>query len=279
MTATFLDQRPKPGKYYEEHGLVVVVRETGSIYFEQRYTHDGRRFTDALGSYPKVSLAEAREKAIANHRLVRAGKDPITEKRRPPTPTLAEACATVIEERKASWSSPKTAQLRTRALEKHIFPTLGDRLVSGISTEDLASLLMPIREHAPSTVRRLCHVLTGVMHWAIVSDFRADNPVTKSLVRAVSRPSRRTKHHAALPHADVAAALAAIRSSDAWISIRLGLEFLILTAVRSGEVRGAVWDEIDIDGALWTIPAERMKTGVEHLVPLVPQSGPIFPGR
>ena len=272
MTPTHLDQRPKPGKYYDEHGLVVVVGKTGKIHFEQRYTHKGNRRCTPLGSYPELSLAGARAEALANLRLVRAGKDPVVEKTRPPVPTLIEATATVIEHRRAGWSSPKTEKLYMRALEAHIFPELGDRLLSDISREDLFLLFEPIMEKAPSTVARLREILSPIMHWAIVNGFRHDNPADERLTKALPKVSRRIEHHPALPHSQVADALAAIRSSDAWIFFKLALEFLILTAVRSGEVRGAVWEEIDFDGALWTIPAERMKNGEEHLVPLVPQS-------
>ena len=272
MTPTFLDHRPKPGKYYDEHGLVVVVGKTRTIHFAQRYTHKGHRRSIPLGRYPELSLAGARALALANLRLVHAGKDPVAEKNRPPTPTLIEAIATVIEQRRAGWSNPRTEQMHMSALEAYVFPELGDRLVSDISLEDLVFLLKPVKIAAPSTFSRIREVLSPVMHWAIVNGFREDNPADERLTKALPKISRKTDHRPAFPHSQVADALAAIRSSDAWIFVKLGLEFLILTAVRSGEVRGAVWDEIDIEGALWTIPAARMKTDEEYLVPLVPQS-------
>ena len=209
---------------------------------------------------------------MANLRLVHAGKDPVVEMKRPETPTLAQACATVIEQRSAGWSNPKTEQNFVSALERHVFPTLGDRSVSEVSTQDLVSLFDPIIRDAPTTARRIRRVLSAVMKFAIVGGFRKDNPTDKRLTRGLSKFSRSQEHYLALPHSQVADALAAIRSSDAWISFKLGLEFLVLTAVRSGEVRGAVWDEIDFDGALWVIPAERMKTKEEHRVPLAPQA-------
>ena len=170
MTPTFLDQRPKPGKYYDEHGLVIVVGKTGKIHFEQRYTHKGHRRCIPLGRYPKLSLAGARAEALATQRLVHSGKDPVAEKNRRPTPTLVEATAFAIEHLRAGWSHPQTEKLHTRALEAHIFPTLGERLVSDISREDLVSLLKPIQKDAPSTVARIreilrsCHAL-GDREW------------------------------------------------------------------------------------------------------------------
>ena len=225
LTAVFLDQNPKPGKYYDEHGLVVIVRKNGTIYIEQRYTRRGKRRTIPIGRYPELSLSGARAQALAHLRLVHAGKDPVAERNRPPTPTLAEAIATVIEHRRAGWSNPKTEKDRLHALETAIFPKHGNRPVSDISPNDLGSVLKPIMKDAPSTVRRLRQVLSVVMHWAIVNGFREDNPADERLTKALPKRSRKTEHHQALPHSQVADALAAIRSADAWISVRLGLEF------------------------------------------------------
>ena len=272
LTALFVDGNPGSGKYYDLHGLVLIVRGGGSKYWEQRYTHKRRRRTVGIGPSPKVSLAAAREQALANLRLVRAGKDPIMEKHRDNVPTFAQASAIVHMHLKPSWSSLIHSKIWIRCLEIHAFPKIGNRLVTEITTEELVSLLEPVLKKKPPMGHRTRQGIQAVMQWVCVNGYRPDNPVGKRLTKLLPRIKHEKEHHPAVPHSQVAGVLDAVRNFKAWISHKLGLEFLVLTAARSGEVRGAVWDEISFELALWTIPAERMKNGEKHCVPLSSQA-------
>ena len=272
-TAKFVERDLKPGRYCDRNGLILIVRKGGSKYWEQRYTHKRRRRTIGIGGYPEISLANAREKALANLRLVHAGTDPILEKTRMQTPRFAEACMSVHSLLCSSWSDPRTSTNWKRLAELHIFPHIGDCLVSEITTKNLLDLLTPLIQEQPVTARRVRQVIGKVCEWAVVNRYRADNPVGDSLSAALPRSNRQVVHFRALPHSAVAGVLAAILGLRAAPGAKLGFEFLVLTAGRSGEVRGAVWSEIDLRKAVWTVPAERIKFRVEHRVPLSPAGG------
>ena len=128
--------------------------------------------------------------------------------------------------------------------------------------------LLPVWNEKRETARRVRQRIGAVMKWAVANGYRQDNPAGEAIAAALPKSTGVQKHMRALPHADVAAALASVRASGAWASTKLAFEFLVLTAARSGEVRFATWNEIDLDGAVWTVPAERMKAQREHRVPL-----------
>ena len=140
-------------------------------------------------------------------------------------------------------------------------------LVSDVRTDHIVGVLKGLK--AMPRARQIVRTqLTAVFNWAIASGHRVDNPAAPSLLSSLIVLKHGYAHHAALPHAQVGAALAAVRACDAWEAHRLALEFLILTGVRSGEARGALWSEIDFTSATWTVPAERMKVPVAHAVQL-----------
>ena len=159
-----------------------------------------------------------------------------------------------------------------RTLEIHVFPHIGDRLVTELTTSDLESLLKPIMRTQLPTSETVRYLLGIIMQWVYVSGLRPDNPAGERLSAGLPHTQRKKVHHAAVPHSQVSSLITAIRRSDAYITHKLGLEILILTALRSGEVRGALWKEIDFDRAVWTIPAERMKIRKKHRVPLSDQA-------
>ena len=131
------------------------------------------------------------------------------------------------------------------------------------------AVLMPIWNEKPETARRVRQRISTVMKWAVAQGYRADNPAGDAIGAALPRHNGKSKHHhRALPHGEVAAAIETVRSSGAGIAVKLAFELLILTAARSGEVRLATWEEIDKDSRTWTVPATRMKAGLEHRVPL-----------
>ena len=140
--------------------------------------------------------------------------------------------------------------------------------VDAVTTADVMAVLLPIWSTKRETARRLRHRIGAVMKWAVAQGYRVDNPAGDAISAALPKTGARIEHRKALPHAEVGAALERIRASGAYQGLVLAFEFLVLTAARSGEVRGARWVEIDRDAAVWTIPGERMKAGREHRVPL-----------
>ncbi len=149
-----------------------------------------------------------------------------------------------------------------------MLPRLGDMPVDAITGKDVMDVLQPIWTAKRETAKSVRSRIGAVMKWAIAQGYRADNPAGEALGAALPNVAVRRQHLKAMPHAEVGAALRRVRATDFHRGTVLALEFLVLTAVRSGEVRKARWEHIDVDAAVWTIPAERMKSGREHRVPL-----------
>jgi len=232
--------------------------------WRQRVRIDGRLTSIGLGPYPEVTLAEAREKALDNSRRVRRGQDP----RGRGVPTFAEAARRTIELHRDSWKagSPLPQQWES-TFRLHAAPLL-DKRVDRITSADVLACLGPIWNSMPTAARKAKHRITAVFRWSIGRNYRRDNPVDRA-VAALPKPNGGTAgHHRALPHREIAAALRSIRRVGDGSPAALCVELIVLTAVRPGEARGALWDEIDMDAARWTIPAERMKAGREFAVPL-----------
>ena len=270
LTSTFVRKASKPGRYYDGNGLFLKVDPSGAKRWGQRLVIHGRQRTLGLGGCTLVSLAEAREAALANRKIAREGGDPLVQRRRTTSiPTFEAAAATVIDLHRHGWRNEKHAAQWEATLRDYVFPRLGKRSVADISTADVMAVLMPIWNEKPETARRVRQRISTVMKWAVAQGYRADNPAGDAIGAALPRHNGKSKHHhRALPHAEVAAAIEAVRGSGAGITVKLAFEFLILTAARSGEVRLATWDEIDTETATWTVPAARMKAGIEHRVPL-----------
>ncbi len=245
---------------------------SGRRHWVQRLVISGRRRELGLGGFPLVSLKEAREQALANRRLARAGGDPLAEKRRAHgIPTFAVATSRVLEQKRAGWRNSKHAQDWPASLERHAIPRIGERRVSEITSADVLAVLQPLWHAKPETARRVRQRINAVMQWAVAMDFRADNPCDR-VGATLGRNNNVVRHMPALPHAEVAAAIATVRASRATAATKLAFEFLVLTAARSGEVRLAEWTEIDPAAAVWTVPAEHTKANREHRVPLSPRA-------
>ena len=275
LTAAKVKNITKPGTYTDGDGLTLRVADTGGKSWVMRVTVDGKRANIGLGGYPAVGLAEARELAESKRRAIRDGGDPIEDRRAAlvaaarvaAIPTFREVAETVIERRRPTWSSDRHAKQWTESLANHAFPKIGDKRIDEISTGDVLDVLEPLWTCKAETATRLRQRVKVIMDYAVVRGWRADNPAN-GVDAALTRRPRLKAHHAALPYADVPAAVAAIRDSNARPATRLGFEFLILTAARAGEVVGATSDEIDLEARTWTIPAARMKARKEHRVPL-----------
>jgi len=266
LTAAFV-RHAKPGRYYDEHGLMLRVLPTGTKQWIWRGTVGGRRVDMGLGGYPYTSLAEAREKAFENRKLARAGGDPRASKSA--APTFEDALEEVLAIQRPSWRPGSKSEAQWRAsLRTYAFPRLGRMRVDEVTTADVLAVLAPIWSTKRETARRVRQRIGAVMKWAVANGFRETNPAGDAIAAALPQGGAPRKHFRALPHAEVAAALEKVRESSAGVAVKLAIEFLVLTAARSGEVRGARWDEIDDEAATWTIPAERTKSGRKHRVPL-----------
>ena len=267
LSAAFVRSAP-PGRHADGNGLYLFVQPTGTRSWVQRIVIRGRRRELGLGAATLVPLAEARELALANRKLARSGGDPLTEKRRAEgIPTFAEAAERVLEQKRGGWRGRWHAQNWWQSLERYVFPRIGRRPVSEVNTADVLEILRPIWHVKAATAREVRQRVRSVLEWAIAVDLRTDNPCDR-VVPVLGPQNDIVTHRQALPHKDVAAAIETVRAGSAQPAVRLAFEFLVLTAARSGEVRLATWDEIDAAGAVWTVPATRMKAKREHRVPL-----------
>ena len=272
LSAVFVKTVKRPGRYGDGrggHGLSLLVKPTTtgrlSKTWAQRLQISGRAVNIGLGSYPVVTLAEARRKALANRRTVTQGGDP----RGSGIPTFAEAVDKVIAIHRESWRPGSKSEAQWRAsLRDYAIPRLGGKRVDQITTSDVLAVLVPIWSAKRETARRVRQRIGTVMKWAVAEGCREDNPAGDAIGAALPRHGSSTRHFPALPHSQVAEALAIVRASGAWIGTKLAFEFLVLTAARSGETRNARWEEIDFENATWTVPGERMKAGRAHRVPL-----------
>lgn len=268
LTAAFVRGVTKPGKYGDQHGLILRVQPSGSKQWIWRGTVHGKRRDLGLGGFPYVGLAEARAAAFEYRKAARRGDDPVAL-RSGGVPTFERVVETVIALHAGKWKPGGKSEAQWRSsLATYVLPAIGSKRVDQITSADVMACLAPIWHTKLETARRVRQRVSKVMKWAIAEGYRGDNPGADAVLAALPRQNSGKKHHRALPHRAVADAVGTVRASNAHPTLRLAFEFLVLTAARSGEVRGAVWSEIDLDTATWTIPPERMKTGREHRVPL-----------
>jgi integrase len=269
LSAVTVRSESRRGRYADGNGLYLVVSETGARQWLWRGMVHGRRRDIGIGPARLVPLKDAREIARRWRLAAREGSDPAAErdKARRRSLTFEEAARKVHTEqiephnrnRKHNWQW-------LRQLELHAFPTLGSLPVHAIRQADVLRVLAPIWTETPETARRLLQRIRTVLDWSIAAGHReAANPVP-GVEKGLPRQKDKVKHHDALPWAEAPALMQRLVKEEGMGAI--ALRFAILTAARSGEVRGATWQEIDLEAATWTIPAGRMKAGTEHRVPL-----------
>lgn len=261
----------KPGRHSVGDSLILNVTASGkSSWLARVVDATGKRRDFGLGPFRDVPLARAREKAM---QLRNAGRDgeaiPTRSERRRAlrkVPTFREAAEIVHEDRKAVWSGGKHVDQWLNSLEAYAFPKLGHLAVDKIGVAQVVDALSGVWNKAPETARRVRQRIMIVLNWAHAREYRSTQ-VSNVAVGLGLGPQRESKgNFPALPFTEIAALIASLRGKETIGN--LALEFTILTAARSGEVRGATWDEFDLDERLWTIPAGRMKAGREHVVPL-----------
>ena len=279
LTKRFIEEAP-PGVYADLQCPTLYLRinppsSNGRIsrQWRQRLHIDGQQNWLGLGGYPVVTIDEARDKAIDNRRTVRKGGDPHS-RQRSDAPTFEKAVAEVIGIHSPGWrDGGKTAKMWRSSLSMYAYPRLGAKRVDRITAADVMAVLNPIWHTRWPTAKKVRQRISTVMEWAVAQGHRTDNPAGKAITAALPKRNAVTKHSRALPFAEVGAAVTLISGLDrAALATRLAFRFLVLTAVRSGEVRGARWDEIDLEKAVWTVPADRMKGGRDHRVPLSDQA-------
>ena len=268
LTAAKVKTLTKPRVHHDGRGLYLRVAPGGSKGWMLRATIDGRRRDIGLGGYPAVSLAKARQFADAHRLAVAEGRDPLAEKRRAKMPTFAEAAAKVHEVNLPRWKNGKHTAQWLSTLERYAFPTIGKMPLDRIERRDVLGILTPIWTAKPETARRVRQRIRTILKWAQAHGFVEHNMAGEAIDGALPLMPRVKKHFRALPYAEVPAALVTVDASPASMAAKLCLRFLILTAARSGEARGATWSELDLDNRLWIVPAMRMKGGAEHRVPL-----------
>ena len=268
LSATRAKALSEPGRYSDGNGLHLFISKKGGKSWVQRITINGRRRDIGVGGYPAVSLAQARERAADNREAIGNGKDPVAEKRKPAFPTFSEAARAVHEANKPRWRNGSHIRAWIQTLERHAFPRIGDKPVDTITRCDVLAVLMPIWSARPETARRVRQRMRTIFKWAMVNELIETNPAGEAIDGALPSMPKIKEHLRAMPYEEVGSALKTFGASQASPAAKCCLRLLVFTAARYGEARGATWDEIDLEGATWTIPAARMKSGVEHRVPL-----------
>ncbi|MFZ7127721.1 MAG: tyrosine-type recombinase/integrase [Desulfobacterales bacterium] len=282
MTAIEIKRLTTPGRHAVGviPGLLLVVKDTGAKSWLLRTTIGDRRRNIGLGGYPEISLAAARDRARELKDLIRQGVDPVEQRKarrralarsQKAAITFEEAARHCHKKKSTEFRSEKHAKDWFSSVERYAIPVIGRLPVNEVDLPHILSVLQPIWTTRTETATRLRQRLENILAWATVSGYRrGDNPARwKGHLDAIlPKPSKvRTKNHfSALPWREVGAFMRRLRKRKGMAA--RALEWIILTACRSGEVRFATWEEIDLEERIWTIPATRMKAGREHRVPL-----------
>jgi integrase len=288
LSTRFVETVKRPGFYADGGNLYLDFKDPPAKNWVLRYKRAGRARDHGLGPYPLVSLAEAREAAIDKLRQLRRGIDPIDARRaerqaawieRAKAMTFEECGKAYIRAHEASWKNPKHAAQWPATLETYVYPVFGALPVAAIDTALVIRAIEPIWHTRTETASRVRGRIEAVLDWARTSGYReGENPARwKGHLDNLLPPKSKiapVANHPALPYPELPAFMASLdeigEGEDAIAPPvgTLALKFTILTAARTGEVIGAHWAEFDLDNKLWTVPAERMKVGREHRVPL-----------
>lgn len=263
LTVAKASRMTEPGRYADGGCLYLVVTPSGAKQWVARLTIHGRQTDLGLGGASYVTLAEAREEAARLRKVARTGGDPRTERRRE-TITFEEAAKRVHAALLPTWRNAKHAETWLATVEAHANPQFGRRPIETVGTADVLKVLTPIWTEKHETAKRLKQRLAAIFDWAKgAGHYPHENPVN-GLKKALPMVKRRPEHMLAMDWQELPGFMGDLALREG-VSART-LEFLVLTATRSGEARGARWSEIE--GNVWTIPGERMKRGVPHRVPL-----------
>ena len=280
LTAKRISKLIEPGRYSDGHGLYLQVMSPDNRSWLFRYERNNRERWAGLGPLHTVSLKEARERARRVRLQLLDGIDPIDARKAQRATRALEAARALTFEKAArdyfgqhaeKWRNPKHRAQFLSTLEAYVFPTIGHLSVADIDTGLVLRCIEPIWKRVPETAGRVRNRIEAVLDWATIRGSRSgDNPARwvghlDNVLPARSQLAN-YKHHPALPYAQMPAFIASLSGREG-VAAR-ALEFLILTAGRTGEVIGAQWNEIDLKAKTWTIPAERMKARKIHKIPL-----------
>lgn len=270
LSVAAIKKLSEPGMYGDGGTLYLRVTPGGTKCWVQRVTILGKRCDIGLGGWPLVSLAEARETAFQNRRTIRSSGDPLAEKRKRhlKAPTFREAAEATFEANAPRIRTAKETRAWMAHLERHAFPILGNMRVDRIAREDVLRVLTPIWSTKPETARKLRQRIRATLKWAQAQGHIEVNAAGEAIDGALPTMPAVKAHLRALPYTEAADALATVEASRASLAAKLAFWFVVLTACRSGEVRGAAWNEINLQAKDWRIPANRTKSGLEHRVPL-----------
>jgi len=280
----------KPGRHGDGGGLHLLVKESGARSWVYRFMLKGKSRDLGLGPAAgpdAISLAKARDLASAYRLKVKAGIDPLAERQREAAEAIAAAQAATIAgvtfrhvaeayiaANESSWRNDKHRQQWRNTLASYVYPVIGELPVADIGTPHVLQILEPIWLEKPETASRIRGRIEALLDAAKARGYReGENPARwrGHIAQILPARSKLTRgHHKAMPYAKLPLFMSQLRSREA--TAALALEFVILTATRTGELLGATWNEVDLDKAVWTIPAIRMKAGKEHRVPLSPRA-------
>jgi integrase len=280
LTALRVQREKRPGMHADGRGLYLCIGQSGARSWVLRYMLSGKRHDMGLGSALDVSLGEAREKAASARKLKAAGVDPLVTKRASRAAarvaeanamTFGQCAEAYLAKRRAGWRSVQYAKNWHKSLVTYVLPALGSLPAATVDTALVVRVLEPIWNDKPVTAAAIRGRIESVLDFAKVGGFRdGENPARWGghLDQIFSAPAKvkAKEHHAALPYADMPVFMRELRKCEG-VAAR-ALEFTILTAARTGEVRGATAAEFDKLAAVWTVPGARMKGGREHRVPL-----------
>lgn len=290
LSAREVDALREVGMHWAADNLYLQIRDQGTRSWLFRYWIDGKPKVVGLGATRDVSLAEAKDRAERLRIEVRDGGDPAGQKKAvraerqaervvaeaAKVPTFEECAREYIRSHEASWKNDKHRAQWSSTLKAYAYPIMGKTPVNEIGIDDVLKVLKPIWIEKSPTAGNIRGRLDKILGWATAMGYRSgDNPASRDgplmhLLPSLSKVKRQQKHHAAVPYNDVPKVVAELQKLGS--TSANALLFTIMTAARTGETLGATWDEIDMDAKLWTIPAERMKAGAEHRVPLAAET-------
>lgn len=268
ITAAEVKSIDEPGLHRADDTLYLSVKPSGRRSWIQRVVIGGRRSDIGLGAYPAVSLAKARRKAFENRATIADGKDPRSSERRAKIPTFREAARRTHESLKPTWTSAQHGKIWMQVLNRHAMPILADVAVDQITQQDVLKVLTPIWSARSETARRVRQRIRAILKFCQAHGYVQHNVASEAIDGALPSMSKTRKHFLALDYREMPEAFEVISTRVASLPARLCLLFLILTASRSNEARGAAWSEIDLGSSTWDIPGSRMKGGEPHRVPL-----------
>lgn len=277
LSAIFVKNTSKVGRHGDGNGLYLIVEASGARRWIVRTVIGGRRRDAGLGSALLVPLAEAREKATAIRKAAREGRDPILERRLrlKVVPTFKKAAEQAFADRQGGFRNAKHAEQWIGTLRTYAYPTIGDLPIDRVTVSNVYEILQPIWHSKAETARRLKQRLAKVLEWAKGHSFTTGDNVALTVGGLLGPQKQIPKNHKSMPYPQIPHFIVQLKKSTTTPLVMIGLQIIILTALRTNEVQRGRWEEVDWEKAEWTIPADRQRKKrkpTQHVVPLAPQA-------